>query len=249
MSGVTKIALYVKELQAVASVQHKASEVAQVLRTSVTTKMNKHAMSVASDGSIIKHGVEPPKALGSAAPGIVGDTKSMLFALQEQLMTEVKAAVSILRQKYDCVIKGFAEFSNKYIKVNYEHIFGMELTFNRKGVLHIGGFHLDFMNIIEKSGIIEFAEKVMCKDGFYKAQLRFKAHPAKYEATFFPAHWSREQVVEAIIEAYNDFVSKGLNNVVFERGKYIVEGQLSTGRTITIVINKVGKIITAYPKV
>jgi len=247
MSGVTKIALYLKELQTIASVQHKASAVAQVLRTSVTTKMNKHAMSVASDGTIVKYGIEPPKALGSAVPGIVGDTKSMLFALQEQLMTEVKAAVPLLRKEYACIRRGFRESAHKYIKFDYEHIFGIELDFGRRGKPRIKGFHYDNLNKIQHRGLIDFSEIAVDQNGFYSARLFFEGYPIKHEATFFPAHWSKRQVIESIIEAYDDFISNGAKPLGFRNNHYTIQGACLNNVTLEIIISTSGRIKTVYP--
>lgn len=54
------------------------------------------------------------------------------------------------------------------------------------------------------------------KEGLYKADVTIHGilTPGK---TFFPQHWSREKVINTIIEAYDDFIKKGATN--FTLGK------------------------------
>jgi uncharacterized protein VirK/YbjX len=103
------------------------------------------------------------------------------------------------------------------------------------------------MNLLEKSGVIEFFDKVVYKNGFYQATLRHNSHVVKQTATFFPAHWSREQVMKKIYEAYENFIKSGLKPHLARDGKYIIKGTIKEGIEIEMYITKNGHIRTAYP--
>jgi hypothetical protein len=87
----------------------------------------------------------------------------------------------------------------------------------------------------------------MRNNGCYKAKLLIESHPAKHIATFFPSHWSKEQVIEAIIEVYDGFIKNGTKNVIRRKGNICFEGKTLTNHKIHIVCNMNGKILTAYP--
>lgn len=64
--------------------------------------------------------------------------------------------------------------------------------------------------------------------GCYKADLYYKGHHVK-EATFFPAHYSREKVLDSIFEAYEYCKDNGIPPVWKSDGKGILEGDLQGG--------------------
>jgi hypothetical protein len=68
----------------------------------------------------------------------------------------------------------------------------------------------------------------MCNNGCYKAKLLVEGHPAKHTATFFPSHWSYEHVIDAIVEAYDDFIRKGGKDMIIKK-KQNYFGRKSTG--------------------
>jgi hypothetical protein len=135
----------------------------------------------------------------------------------------------------------------KYLKLDYKHIFGIELGFSRRGVLFVEGFHHDTMNLLEKSGVIEFADKIVYENDFYQATLRYNSNVVKQTATFFPSHWSREQVMNKIYEAYGNFVKSGSKPILTRDGKYVIKGTIEEGIEIEMRITKNGHICTAYP--
>ncbi len=86
----------------------------------------------------------------------------------------------------------------------------------------------------------------MFKGGFYKATLCIKRQTHKIPKTFFPAHWTREQVIETIIEAYN--IGKKAGKIIYQtNGTYLIEGITKSGIKIQIYLSKTGKITSAYP--
>jgi Bacterial EndoU nuclease len=102
--------------------------------------------------------------------------------------------------------------------------------------------------MIEKSGIFEFANKVVDITGVYKAELLYMGEHVK-EITFFPAHWSREQVISKIYEAYDNFIKSGALTELRPDGKYLIKGLTNEGIEIEMLISQKGKIVTAYPNI
>jgi hypothetical protein len=153
----------------------------------------------------------------------------------------------LLRYTFNTACKGVGRCADKYVKIDLKHIFTMGLRWNKKGVLtNIKGLHHDLGNFIEKSGEIIFTSKEMFTDGFYKAHLCLKGQTHKIIKTFFPAHWSRKQVAEATIEAYN--AGKNAGKVIYQKnGTYLIEGMTKSGIKIQIYLSESGKITTTYP--
>ena len=111
---------------------------------------------------------------------------------------------------------------------------------------YIGGFHHDFMQMIEKSGIFQFADRIVHESGFYSAKLYYGENYVKH-ITFFPAEWSREMVVTKIYEAYDSFVKSGAPLIAQPNGKFKIQGFIKEGIEIEICITQKGEILTAYP--
>lgn len=78
------------------------------------------------------------------------------------------------------------------------------------------------------------------KHGVYKAKVMIENVEKGPYSTFFPKHWSEEQVEKAILEAYEN---RQLERVNPER----YQATLSSGVRIEMQLDKDGSIITAYP--
>jgi len=189
--------------------------------------------------------------VGSAAQ----KTEGLLISVTEQAVVKnladsfvatARQDIPRLRQIFDGKFKGFGDFANKFLKFDYEHILGMELEFTRRGVPKIKGFHHDFMETIEKSGVLEFANKKILENGFYKAEIRCLGHKVK-DISFFPATWSREQVIDKIIEACKNFVKSGAEIPWEPGGKCSIKALTNEGVEIQVFITKNGAITSAYP--
>lgn len=135
----------------------------------------------------------------------------------------------------------------EYVKANYMHILGMELEYERRTELQMGAFHHDSMNGLKNSGLMQFSRNIMYKDDFYTAQLLWNGKTIKQTVSFFPAHWTNEQIMDAIFEAYDEFLerAKCINfvNTFFSK----IKGQSKSGTMIEIVIARYGEIVAAYP--
>lgn len=201
------------------------------------------------DGVLIKASENVNKA-GGAVSDIVRNTRTILEAVHAEYMAGLEAEIELLRLVFDNKIKGAAELANKFIKVNYKHILGIEeLSWGRKGFLEsIKGFHHDVMQHLERTGIIKFTNKVLHENGFYKADLVYQGETIKRGATFFPSEWHREKVISKIYEAYDNFVKSGASLELTRDQKFFVKSMTNEGVKIEMYITQNGKIVTAYPK-
>lgn len=194
--------------------------------------------------------------VGGATTKVITESRMLIENMANLLMSELKAEIIMLREKFACVQnclpncakKGFAEFKNGHIKIPYEHILGIELKWNElKGTLSgISGFHHDFMGTLEKSGLLKFVRKGVEKNGCYLVDIILDGSriPGK---TFFPQHWSREKVVSKIYEAYDNFIKSGAIPELNNKGKYVINGYTNEGIEIQMFITKNGQMATAYP--
>jgi hypothetical protein len=138
-------------------------------------------------------------------------------------------------------------FFQKYVKADYQHILGMELESTKRTIPQIGAFHHDSMNGLENSGIAKLSEKIMYQAGFYRAKLLFNEITIKHTVAFFPASWSRNQIMDAIFEVYEEFVQRvghlNFHNSCLRR----LRGVSKNNVELEIIIARNGTIITAYP--
>ena len=185
-------------------------------------------------------------AQAGAARAVLNEAQLLLQNFHIDLMTKLEPEIAVLKVVFDNRVKGFGEFANKYIKIDYEHILGMDLSFSKRGILQIGGFHHGFMHVVKKSNMFEFVDEVIHASGFYKAKVFHKGYFVK-EITFFPADWSREKVINSIHEAYDSFIKSGMAPFVESNGKYRIEGYTKNGIQVRMYITKKGLITTVYP--
>jgi toxin len=80
--------------------------------------------------------------------------------------------------------------------------------------------------------------------GVYRATIKYENYNGKIVTTtktMFPDHWTPQEVIDRISEAYKD-----TNKINIEGNKYI--GKDRTGMEIMMYINENGNIISAHPK-
>jgi hypothetical protein len=180
----------------------------------------------------------------SVAIGIpLGESASSCLT---EFLFSVEKDIINLRQLFDCTRKGFGELAGKYIKIDYQHIFGVELQVGKKGKINLSGFHHDFMGAIEKNRVFDFVNVIKGKSGFYSADVVINGR-STYK-TFFPQAWSREKVTSKIYEAFDNFIESGAPTELIRGDKYLVKGIIAEGITIEMYMTKSGKIVTAYPE-
>jgi hypothetical protein len=76
----------------------------------------------------------------------------------------------------------------------------------------------------------------------------YSAGEIKRGKTFFPSDWSREKVISAIYEVYENFIQSGVRPLLAKDGKYELSGFTKEGIKIEMYITQNGTIATAYPK-
>jgi hypothetical protein len=189
---------------------------------------------------------EGAREVVGTAKVVLSEAQLLLKNFHIDLLKKLEPEIAALRLLFDNRVKGFGEFANKYIKIAYEHILGIELSFSKRGVPSIGGFHHDFMHAVKKSNMFEFVDEVIHASGFYKAKLLYKGDFVK-EITFFPAQWSRERVISSVYEAYENFLQSGMLVKINPDGKYVVKGFTREGIEIEMFITQKGRVTTAYP--
>ena len=167
---------------------------------------------------------------------------------QKQFMDKLAPEIGKLRNRFDGKIKGFGKFKNKFLKFYYEHILGIHFKYNKNGVSNVNGFHVDYTGAVEKSGIIEFANKVVRENGVYKADLICNGKMVKKGATFFPSHWTLEQTMSKACEAYRNFFKNGGIPEFRSDGKYIIKGLTNEGIVIEMWLTPNMHVTTFYPK-
>ena len=60
--------------------------------------------------------------------------------------------LELLRFTFRTACKGIERCADKYVKIDFKHLFTMKPHWNKNGILDIKGFHHDLGNLIEKSG-------------------------------------------------------------------------------------------------
>jgi len=184
--------------------------------------------------------------VGTPIQSVIPESVTALGLFYADFMKKLEPEIATLRSLFDNKIKGFGEFANKYLKIDYEHILGMDLFFDSQGFPKLSGFHHDFMNAIEKENIIKITNKIMGKAGFYKADI-IVGDKLFRNKTFFSAAWPREKIINKIHEAYQEFIMSGRPFIPQKNGTYKVIGVIKEGVEIEICITKKGRINTAYP--
>jgi vacuolar-type H+-ATPase subunit I/STV1 len=172
------------------------------------------------------------------------EQEAIQLAKKIENITNLEQSIEKLRKTFDQTRKGFAEFTNKYIKLDYGHILAPEIKATKNG-LKLSGFHHDYLDALKNNNIVKVTNKVMKRAGFYTADIIFEGKLFK-EKTFFPSNWSQEKVISTIMEAYDNFKSNG-GTAMIEKGKYRIKGMSQEGITIEMYVTMSGKITTAYP--
>lgn len=229
---------------AMAHINNRVSKMSGAMIEAAKTAQTESPVFQTAEGILMKASEDLSK-IGGGATGVISSTRLALEAIHAEYMAGFKAELEALKLACDNKVQDIARFGNKYLKPEYEHILGMDLYFSRRGVPKLGGFHHDLTHMIEKMDRFKFVDKIVRENGCYSAKVYYGEHLIK-DGTFFPAHWSREQVIEKIYEAYNNFVKSGAK-AELEGGKYYIKSTTNEGIKIEMYITTNGHIKTAYP--
>lgn len=117
-----------------------------------------------------------------------------------------------------------------------KHIFEGEINDYGKAV----GYHYER---IENTGgrVIPGTKTSPNQYGVYKANVSVNGIVKTTRSTFFPQEWTPQQVVNSVNEAYanRSFVAGSFNKF---------SGKASNGMSISMFLNKNGKIVSAFPE-
>ena len=239
---------FLKEINVLEKLGESAAAVTRTFKKGFDTHLANNPIVVTAEGVTIKlsdamHNMNK----GGGGKNIINSSKALLESAYAKIAVEVETEIAEIVQLYSKLPDGFAEFGHKPIRIAYKHVLGMELNLTKKGKLKLSGFHHDLKNAIEKSNILNFTNKTFNKHGCYKTILFDKGNYVK-EVTFFPAHWSRREVVEKIHEAYSNFIKTGIIPELSSDGKYIISGLTNEGLEIEMCFTIGGEMKTAYPR-
>jgi len=244
--GVKGAIKYLQTLDKLGKTTQEALVFAEKLRQGVDVVLAKNPLIIFKNNAKIRlaNGIDEIKA---PVKEVINSARALLESECAKLLAQLEYEIAALKPIFDGTRKGWGAFSNKVIKINYEHILGMSPRFNGKGSASgMGGFHHDFMGAIEQSGLIKFVNKVIDKTGVYSATIIVNGTeiPGK---TFFPAIWSRKQVMAAIFEAYDNFKKSGIEPVLRNDLKYKIRGITKEGIEIEMYVTQNMLITSAYP--
>ncbi len=120
-----------------------------------------------------------------------------------------------------------------------EHIFHGEINKKGKAV----GFHYEGaenMQAVNKTRPSTIT-KQPDKNGVYEAIVEVQGKSKKAPSSFFPKNWTKNDVVNAINDAYTNKIPD------LKKGNNYFEGKSNNGVTVGMYLNKDGTIATAFP--
>lgn len=119
-------------------------------------------------------------------------------------------------------VNGFGQFEHLTIDFEdgFRHIFEISIRerMRRRGLESvINGFHHNYMNRLEKAGIIKLENVKYYAEGFYRADVCFNG--VTQRKTFFPSGWSDEKITGTVV----DFYEKYKHLAVPDRRDWLIE--------------------------
>ena len=152
-------------------------------------------------------------------------------------------------KKFQKKFDGRVFYEGKPVCLDYEHLFSIteKITTKRSGHVQqprLHGWHHDFGNQLEKDGIVKYENVIYGNCGSFEAKPIVDG--VQYDRkTFFSPHWSEEQVIEKILEAFQ------APPILFEidrNGCHKIMGKTHCNLMIKIIFDPIKSIITtAYP--
>ena len=185
---------------------------------------------------------------GGGNKNIINSTKDLFESVYTPKAIELEKIIEKIREFYILnPEKDLINFGNRDIKIAFEHILGMELKWSDLGnLLDLKGSHHDFMGAIENSNVFQFVNKVVKENGCYSADIIVDGKCFR-DKTFFPQHWTQEEVISNIYETYANATKSGVPLKLEKDGKYLIRGLTNEGIKIEMHITQKGVIKTAYP--
>ena len=184
---------------------------------------------------------------------------------EEFFDTEIATLENHAKDKVNKFVYGKVEplkkdAKNKEILWNPGHIFTPSIEKHPAGYPTLTGFHHDHLQAVEKSEVFEFRDKQEYDHGFYCANIAIDSNNPKsqFRKTFFPASWTRKQVVDCILLSMKKIESNPAmyNNGVATEYMFSTPAQtkskaLNTSLNIGFRVfnnNKITSMPTVYPE-
>lgn len=244
--GIIKVARYIKHLQCIHNANTHVASITQNLRDALDVTIAKRPILVTPNGIVIKSIKNIQKT--TCASQKINNSQTLLTNIQNGFLAPLKQELVELHNLYSNTIKGFGPCANKYLKIDFDHIFGMEFDFKKDTLCTIKGFHHDSMHKVQQSNMFKFTNIKTSREGIYSTNLIFENSKPIFK-TFFPANWTRKDVVNAICEAYNNFIESGVQVLWDKNGKCKINSVTNSGLKIEMYITRKGKIVSAYPQI
>jgi len=227
---------FLKEIDVLSKLGESTAVVTRTFKKGFDTHLANNPIVITAEGVTIKisdamHNINN----SGGGKNIINSSKALLESAYVKTAIELEEEIQAIRLLYSNLPNGFGEFSHKPIRIAYKHILGMEIDLSKKGKLTLSGFHQDFKNAIEKSGALKFTNKIVNKHGCYITDLVTNGLRVP-DKTFFPAHWSRTEVISKIHEAYGNFIKSGVVPKLNNKGKYMIRGFTSEGIEIEMCL-------------
>lgn len=172
---------------------------------------------------------------------------SKFFVANQQEISELADKARLTMQPSPEVLQAIGrDLLNAPEKI-FKHIFSAELVEKifpmGKIEKSLSGFHHYIAGHLDEMGIKLINPKTCNKTGLILADVLCNGHLEKRK-TFFPTSWSRDKVVEKIVEAIQNIIKPP----VVEGTRGVLFGKTSEGIIVRIVVDvKSGNYITAFP--
>jgi|GEM_PF-3912642 len=126
------------------------------------------------------------------------------------------------------------------------HVFAAELKEFKKHcgtvIKRMSGFHHFIEDHLKDMGVALHNRRICKKTGIVLADVVCNGY-TENDKTFFPSSWTKKQVLQKIGEA----LTKPIEDLKIEKDCIVMYGETSEGIIVKIVMNSVGKLITAFP--
>jgi len=191
--------------------------------------------------------IQPPASGSSGSRLMKYTSSSKYFAANEQEVFELASKNNSVIQLPSATLQTIGKSSLNAPEDFFKHIFTAELiekTFLTGTIKkNLAGFHHYIAEHLNEMGITLLNPRTCNKTGLIISDVLCDGHLEKRK-TFFPASWSREQVILKIGESVQNLVKPPM----VEGTKGVLFGQTSEGIIIRVVVDiQSGKYITAYP--
>jgi len=138
-------------------------------------------------------------------------------------------------------------------EIHVSHFFEPIIKSTGQGLIKIIGWHHDINNILEKSGLFKFINKVMFTNGYYKTNIEMIGTYTNtlIQKSFFPTHWSREYVLQTIHYVLKNaqVVQEITNHKTQMVESLILQGFTQDNISVKVIFNIALKsIVSAYPE-